>query len=157
MRNDAQQTASFMLKGCPEHHYGLFLAALAKDGASFEGFERAVTDPDTKLWKRRHRPKAKECFYNAQNFVLDFPKAKYYEGLCRITVVPVHHAWVVYKGKVFDFTLEAPCHDPNAVPVYLGLPVPTRFFANAICETGYCSPVGPLYYGRTRNRTRKSG
>ena len=142
----------------PEHYYGLFYSALAKDGVAFDGYEPAANDPDAKEWKRRRRPKPKQCFTNAGSFVIDFKKAKYYEGLCvGGTPFPFDHAWVVYKGKVFDFTLEASGREKDVW--YLGLPVPRRDLARSLLEAAGI-PAGVLFYAKKEGKKKpaqKSG
>ena len=50
------------------------------------------------IWKKKARPKAKDCFYNAQQFCLDLrdDRYRYFEGyvLIRPDSAPVEHAWV---------------------------------------------------------------
>ena len=91
----AKSIAEFM----PDEPFGKLMATLVEDGSWFDGMELIASNPDTDAWKRLHRPKKKECFYNAQSFVLDHcPTARYFEGLCYVGVVPFDHARIVLKG-----------------------------------------------------------
>ena len=162
------QYAKMVAKAAEGDPYGNFMSSLMQEGSWFEGMEPAANDPETKAWQRLHRPKKKECFYNAQQFVIDIsPKAKYFEGLCWQGVMPVDHAWIVFKGQVIDFTLEAMMRaikrikgvdlsKANVAPVYLGLPVPMKFFASVIAVDGVSDSVAPLYYA-LKGKKRKKG
>lgn len=140
----AKQVAKAFKKSPLCHGYGAYLENLVKEGVFFEGMESTSSHADTKAWKRRKRPKIKECYYNSQNFVLDYPEATYFECLCFTGLLPFDHAWIVLDGKLFDFTLEL--IPAAAKPCYLGLPVPLKFFAKVIAESGQWESVGPLYY-----------
>ena len=52
------------------------------------------------------RPRIKECFANCQRFLLqsEVPGLEYREGWIR-SVIPMTHAWLVYKGERLDLTL----------------------------------------------------
>lgn len=54
----------------------------------------------------RWRPRIKECFYNCQMFLLNsgLEGLEYHEGWAQ-TLIPVEHAWLVYKGERLDLTL----------------------------------------------------
>lgn len=61
-------------------------------------------------------PQVKQCFANCQRFALDSSHdldVEYREGYV-VTVIPMEHAWLVYKGKVLDLTL-----DPDREVQYL--------------------------------------
>ena len=79
--------------------------------------ETGLTPPakpvDTKtrrlVWSRIQplRPQMRECFYNAQQLVLRYPKEfTYWEGYAvRMPVpFPVHHAWTTFQGFLVDPT-----------------------------------------------------
>lgn len=144
----AKMVGAQMEKYDKRNHYGVFLRKLAKEGVYYKGYEPSANNPDTKAWVKRKRPKIKECFHNAQMFVMAHPGAEYYEGLCFTGIIPFDHAWVVYGGKVFDFTLEASKEYDAQTPEYLGLPIPASVFCRMIGETGADS-VAPFYFAGT--------
>lgn len=77
------------------------------------------TEPD-KTIEKFHRvaaklryDKSKQCYYNSQMMAIILKKEdlkinlKYYEGLYIVQgleALPLEHAWLVYRGKVFDPT-----------------------------------------------------
>ncbi len=153
----AKTIGSHMEKYDKGNFYAAFLRKLTEEGVYFKGYEPSANNPETKAWARRERPRIKECFYNAQMFVMDHPGSQYYEGLCFTGVHPVDHAWVVYDGKVFDFTLEASKNYDAETPEYLGLPIPEKFFCRMIGETGYADSVAPLYFAKPRKAKKLPG
>jgi len=153
----AKMSGSQMEKHAKGNYYGVFLRKLAKEGVYFKRYEPSANNPETKAWARRKRPRMKECFYNAQMFVMDHPGAEYYEGLCFTEFLPIDHAWVVYGGKVFDFTLEAGKEYDPETPEYLGLPIPLKFIATMMHETGTSGSVAPFYFGKPRKAKKKPG
>jgi len=152
-----------------EEEYIRFAMKVMKEGVSFTGLEPTDDHDETKAWKSSHKPQKGECFLNAQTFVTAYSEAVYYEGLFVPFAyeLPWHHAWIVFKDKVFDFTCEvAKQHDEEEAlarierpltPVYLGLAVPTDFIAKAIAEQGEGKPVGYLYHCKPGKRRKKSG
>ena len=172
LREHAAEKAKLMLTrwpeemfvfGCgPENWHGRFLERLARDGEAFNGYEPAANDPVTRAWKGRHRPKPKVCFKNAFLFGLDYPdEVTYYEGLCAVDIggspFSFDHAWVVHRGKVFDFTAEAAERESGGesfVRHYLGLPIPLKFVAGEVADSEMAGAVGPLFFGRDGGKTK---
>lgn len=70
--------------------------------------KRAIT---TMGW----RPQVKQCFMNCQRFILGGHglEVEYREGYVQ-TLIPMEHAWLIYKGEVLELTL-----DPNKEISYL--------------------------------------
>jgi hypothetical protein len=147
-----------------------FARKVVKQGTSFSGMELADNDLDAKVWKAQIKPQMGECFFNAQSFSMAYPQAKYYEGYFAPSACgyPRHHAWIVFKEKVFDFTCEAAKIEEDKGhsmfnvglpldPVYLGLFVPTDFIAMAMSEQGSGKPVGHLYHCKPTKFRKKSG
>ncbi len=62
-------------RGSPSRE-GLLLAR----GRWFEGRSDAVAVEAVARWKQEHRPRAKDCSFNAWRFCLDEPAALYVEG-----------------------------------------------------------------------------
>ena len=53
------------------------------------------------------RPQVKQCFMNCQRFILEgLLEVEYREGWVQ-TLIPMEHAWLIYKGKVLDLTLNS--------------------------------------------------
>ena len=54
------------------------------------------------------RPMLKQCFRNAQRFLLHAPAVgvdvEYREGWALLMGIPIQHAWLSYRGKVLDLT-----------------------------------------------------
>lgn len=112
-----------------------------------------------KGWRKRRRPKMKECFYNAQMFVVG-ETGEYYEGYCFDGLLPFHHAWVVMDGKVIDFTLEArdrslkrqKIEKTSSDPAYLGVFVPKQAIIANIVKTGVAEPLAQKHYLKSEAR-----
>ena len=160
LRDWAAKMASILpeeLKGGP---YDIYMNTLAKEGIYTEGYELSKTNDDTKLWKRRKRPKIKECYANAQMFVIDMffekhKEATYYEGLCNNGIMPFDHAWVVFEGKLYDFTLEAGRKYDDSLAEYLGIPFPRVFVAQVCHDTGHHMPVAQHYFAKQLKKHKK--
>ena len=107
---------------------------LLKEGQWFSG-RSAVSECELTLsWSRKMRPRAGECFYNAQKFCLANTTFNYFEGYYFIGGFPMPHAWVVgADSNVVDFTIEVVLR--NAIrnktvydarpPLYRGLKIDT--------------------------------
>lgn len=109
------------------------LSHLVAQGTEFQQFAPSNTNPVTNAWRKKKRPKAKQCFYNALMFCLEHPEAEYWEGKAHASPpLSVDHAWVVLGGKVFDFTWER--IERPEVCYYLGCHVPTAFAAKLCAE-----------------------
>lgn len=138
--------ASFKCGGYPE---------LLERGEEFKGRVDSGTVPHLKSWAKRHKPRAGQCYMNAQRYVIDHPNAKYYEGYWYGGLIPVHHGWVVEDGVVVDMTAED-CdrlcmsedgkmdRDP-AQNDYFGLHVPTEFLLDCVVASEVWGPVSHEY------------
>lgn len=87
----------------------------------------------------RWRPQVKQCFANCQRFalarVLD---VEYREGWVQ-TLIPVEHAWLVYRGEILDLTL-----DPGRGAEYLeSYAVPLEEVALSVIRRRSYGPVYP--------------
>lgn len=136
------------------HSIARFDTLILEQGTPFVASILAKTLKETNDWKKKHKPKSKECFYNAQMFVLTCNKGEYFEGYCYESIIPVHHAWIVIDGKVIDFTLEA--RDKSLVrqkiksnsleSVYLGVSVSRKTIMQNIVKSSVAEPVAYLQY-----------
>lgn len=82
-----------------------------KYGEGYSDCASSDAIPFCKKWKQKFRPKAKDCFANAQQFVIDNleRKVRYVEGFVLIpnSNFPQEHAWnLLEDGRVVDFTME---------------------------------------------------
>ena len=138
------------------NHCGL-PALLLASGDWFQGRVSSKGYESTRQWKRRHRPKAKECFYNAQSFCLEHDEARYFEGYALFApgIGPAEHSWVVMPdGGVIDFTFEAADrivrrkghHYDAADTLYVGLEVPTEFIRETMLTGKWIDSVAETYY-----------
>lgn len=84
-----------------------FAGIVIRLGEWFEGMAKVDDFDLTKQWKKDNRPKAKQCFYNSQMFCCENLGYRYFEGFVLVGGFPIHHAWIVSRGRVFDFTLGA--------------------------------------------------
>jgi len=77
--------------------------------------------------------KVKECYINAQRAAINDPRLHYYEGLGYSEgLIPVDHAWNVYRGVVIDPTWER----FNRPTVYFGMRIPTDYIERHWVKTG---------------------
>ena len=132
-----------------------FAALALSQGIWFNGRANATDYEITRLWQREMRPKAGECYTNAQTFCLDVWDHCYFEGYVLAVGIPIQHAWIVMDDRrVVDFTLEAMerkakrakvfCDTSNAL--YLGVEVPKKFVQGQLVETGFNDSVAELFY-----------
>jgi hypothetical protein len=141
-------------------HIGL-PALLCTAGVWFRGRTSSNDFDCTKRWRTRRRPKARDCFYNAQTFCMERDEGRYFEGyvLALPTLDPVQHAWVVMPdGKVIDFTLEAmeriarqkkiPCDTRRAL--YLGLEIPTDYIWETMVFNERYDSLAEEYFANER-------
>jgi len=92
-----------------------------------------------------YRGKAKQCYYNAQKAAISNNKVTYYEGLAYSRgLIPVDHAWVVYRGVVIDPTWER--WSKERLAVYLGVPIPTEYIAKHWAKYGTADNLLKIYY-----------
>jgi hypothetical protein len=141
-----------------EQGIGSYHKLMLEKGEWFIGRAKVEGYPTCKAFKKRFRPKMKECFYNAQMFTVTMNEGKYYEGFMCDGFITVMHGWVVMPdGKVVDFTLED--RDKHLERTngskegislnniaYLGLEVPTDFIRGKIIETRSCIVLAHMYY-----------
>ena len=127
---------------------------ILEQGKVFTESILSKTLKETNEWKKRRKPKSKECFYNAQMFLLTCEKGEYFEGYCYDSLIPVHHAWIVIDGKVVDFTLESrdralarqKIKSNSLDTVYIGVMVPKKTIMQHIVKHGVSEPVAYLHY-----------
>jgi hypothetical protein len=129
---------------------------LLERGVEFYGRSPIDSDQAFDQWRRRNRPRPKQCYYNAQSFVIDTQGATYYEGYCVLGSIPVPHAWAVLPdGSVVDFTLDALDRAeqkakrkglPGDDTIYLGLSVPNEVILERMRVTRSADQVGPMHY-----------
>lgn len=115
---------------------------LADKGEHFFGPVHSDTDPVAKAWKRKNKPKAKECFDASQRFVIDTPGAVYCEGYAMTEFGLIWHGWISWKGEVFDFMLEGDAKKRD----YIGVTVPTEWLAAKVEEIAATVPVAHMYH-----------
>lgn len=78
----------------------------------------------------------KECFSNCFNAIIRHPnKLVYCEGYAT-ALIPVHHAWLLYDGKIIDPTWDAQKID--AVE-YFGIAFNYEYVVQTAINTGYYS------------------
>lgn len=141
-----------------------FMDFILKHGDWFFGRAEVQDYELTAAWKKRRKPKAGECFYNAQKFCMDHREHAYWEGYYLIRGLPMHHAWVVLDdGKVVDFTHEEALkkaktdhEDDDPIPLYLGVNVPRRFILEHVLEGGNGEPIAERYAATTKLRRKRS-
>lgn len=137
-------------------HHGL-PALLLANGRWFQGRASSTRYDSARQWSKKHRPRAKECYYNAQSFCLDHEEGRYFEGYAVFPSLypPAEHAWVVMPdGQVVDFTLEAAerigkrealsC-DTHAT-LYVGLEVPTAFIRETMLTREWFESLVEEYF-----------
>ncbi len=85
------------------------------------------------------RPLVKQCFANCQRFALNTGlDVEYREGWV-VILIPMAHAWLIYKGEVLDLTL-----DLNQEVQYLdSYAVSYDEILTYVIETGSYGPVRP--------------
>jgi hypothetical protein len=148
-----------MIEQCGEI---LYSKLMVEKGQRFVGFKKSDLYPDAKEWRQIMRPKPKQCFYNAQLFVVDQDgPERYFEGYV-YNYIPTMHAWCVMPdGNVVDFTLEAANRSlkrdkitpgtPESV-VYLGVEVPTDFIRSWIVSKKMTEPIAHIYHLGSKRR-----
>lgn len=130
---------------------------LLEKGLWFEGRADSDEYTSTKQWKQFRKPKAQDCFFNAQDFCVQDNGSRYFEGyvLVRKGIEPSEHCWVVMEdGQVVDLTLEVAevivaekgiTSDLRAA-VYVGLEVPMAFIVETIAKTEWYGPIAEEFY-----------
>lgn len=139
-------------------HDGFASLILAK-GEWFHGRANAGDYEIARRWAKKYKPKAKDCYYNAQQFSIHCPAdCRYMEGYVLIddTITPSKHAWVVMDdGRIVDFTLEAMERKAKrqhklvldtSDAWYFGVEVPRLFALEHIMATDYYDSVAELYH-----------
>lgn len=105
-------------------------------------FEEFVLSHGRKFDDRIKRPKwvskgvIKECFSNCFNEVVKSPdKLIYCEGFAT-GIIPTHHAWLLYEGKVIDPTWDGRDIIKDNTE-YFGVPFNYNYLLRVATETGY--------------------
>lgn len=79
----------------------------------------------------------KECFSNCFNILVRYPETvTYCEGYAT-GIIPVHHAWLLYKNKVIDPTWHGR-HKMSSVEYY-GIPFRYDYVVKTAIDSGYYS------------------
>lgn len=142
-----------MITVCKDHPLSAYNKLMLEQGTVFREVVSSDSMEVTKEWRKRRKPKVKECFYNSQLFVTT-ETGEYYEGYCMDGLLPFHHGWVVIDGKVVDFTLEARNrslkrqkikNDANNA-AYLGVMIPKRAIVENIVKFGVAEPIAQKHY-----------
>lgn len=131
-------------------------ARLLAGGRWFQGRADSDEYDAAKRWRTKHRPKAGQCYYNAQAFCLRHEEASYFEGFAVFTGLgqPAEHAWAAMPdGNVVDFTFEAaeriamkkqlPCDTRDTL--YVGLEIPTEFLVEAVLRREWFESIADEY------------
>lgn len=126
-------------------------------GVWFEGRRHSDDYEQTKVYRKKYRPKSKQCYFNSQMYCCADDSARYFEGFAifQFAVVPADHAWVVMPdGCVVDFTFEAlerkakrlklKCDTSDAV--YFGLEIPRKFIARMVAIENETRPMLLPYF-----------
>jgi hypothetical protein len=122
-----------------------FAGVMLSRGQWFLGRANVDDYAITKEWRTKRRPRAQECFYNAQKFSMHHPAFGYFEGYFFIGGMPMKHAWIVMDdGHVIDFTLEAVLRKAKRqktlvdamTPLYYGVEVPRHYVVQRVFEMG---------------------
>jgi hypothetical protein len=116
-------------------------------------------------WSKGFRAKLWHCYETAQSFCLWYTNAQYFEGFWHTSfnITPIHHAWVVLDGKVYDPAIEiidtlviAGGEEPSnpAEEAYFGVHVPTKLIERWE-EKGNCGmPIAEWFLRRKKTRRR---
>jgi hypothetical protein len=107
-------------------------------------------DPETRIYKQhgnvREKPvqytgtgEAKQCYYNAQMYVLDHPDTTYVEGIIVLDEIeiPIKHAWVETDGEILELTLT----EDKKVEQYFGAEYETKTVVERLDEKGSAYPL----------------
>jgi len=160
--SDGRQNIEGYLRGLDAYHRKIGVKGLSPillaQGFWFEGRARSDDYDVVNAWRMQNRPRAKQCFFNAQQFCLDYREARYFEGyvLTEPGGLPIEHGWsVIPDGKVIDFTLEAMerkakreklTRDTSGA-LYLGLEIPTDFVRKVMLREQACIALAEEYFG----------
>lgn len=79
----------------------------------------------------------KECFSNCFHACLMYPdRLTYCEGYAT-AVIPVHHAWLLYKGQVIDPTWHGAISRKIDNLEYFGVPFNHEYLVRTASQSGY--------------------
>jgi hypothetical protein len=137
--------------------YDGFASLILAKGEWFHGRANAADYEITRLWAKQQKPRAKDCYYNAQQFCINCGDFRYLEGYVLIHPIdPMEHAWVVMDdGRIVDFTLEAMERKAKkqhklvvdtSDALYLGVEVPRLFVMEHIVSTDNFESVAELFH-----------
>ena len=136
---------------------GAYHKLILEKGQWFVGRQPVDNYQECKDFRKRHRPKIKQCFYNSQMFISTYNAGKYYEGYMCDGFFTVMHGWVVMPEGVVDFTLEARDRKLKRSKMsregisakdvaYLGVEIPREFLKNKIVELRACTAIAHMFY-----------
>lgn len=148
-----QDVEDYLVRGLiawgDEQGIGTYHKLMLEKGRWFLGRDKVKNHSICLEYRKKHRPKIKQCFQNSQLFVtLMDVDAQYYEGFVLAGIIPVMHAWVVMDDKVIDFTLEA-CDRKlkrERESIYIGVPIPNKFVGEKLIELRQYTPMAHMYY-----------
>lgn len=109
-----------MMKGNPG---GGLYKYLLKNGTLRTGSKPVKNHPVLGTIPELHVPKG--CYRNASLAALVCDDVKYIEGIAMGRILPVSHAWIEYKGEIYDPTWEK-FNDLDQCE-YLGVEVPKEY------------------------------
>lgn len=115
-----------------------------------------LKDPESQIYKEhgsvRNKPvtftetgEPKQCYYNAQTYVLDHD-ATYVEGIVIAHGIPVKHAWVETDNELLELTLPA----DTPVKQYYGCEYSLETVSERLVELEKAYPLA----GRHNNHTK---
>ena len=144
------------MAGLPLDGIMSYYSLILDKGREFQGRAQSRDYPSTASFRKLFRPKPKECYYNAQMFVLEHREGRYFEGYSAGSFIPFQHAWIVMPdGRVVDFTLDALKrrykYDPDEVE-YIGVEVPTDILRKLILKYNSSEPYAQMHYLNTECR-----
>lgn len=111
---------------------------LAENGIGFDSRLDSRTDEVLSAWRKRAKPRRRQCYKNSQLLACSKPEYTYWEGFwCDEGVgIPIAHAWNVRDNQVVDLTadtllaemvIEEPRHT-----WYFGVPIATDWLESAL-------------------------
>ena len=158
LKNEMKAYFRFLAKYHTDFGIGPCLPELLlKKGLWFEGRADSDEYASTKQWKQFWKPKAQDCFFNAQDCCAQDNGSRYFEGYVIVQkgIEPSEHCWVVMEdGRVVDFTLEAAeiiaaekgITADMKTAVYVGLEVPRAYIVETVAKTEWHGPIAEEFY-----------
>ena len=79
----------------------------------------------------------KECFQNCFIAATTYPDDLIYCEGYAMAMIPIHHAWLLFDGKVFDPTWDLIKPYKDNIPEYYGVQFSRDYVVNAALSSGY--------------------